>query len=190
MVASAMPMFGPEASVTQQTVKRRSPEFEHEAVRTMRLLRVFIYVVFGVFAVMGALLLLGVVASFAVGGGRVVAAPGSDQHAALKAGSTLHASTEAGLVGDVRILSVERSATAITLTARVKGMDAAAALPNAWQVYLWGDTRAPMRAQQLSSGKDGVVVRATVAIPPGSAAEFVQFNPDSSHGDLYFDVPR
>jgi hypothetical protein len=34
------------------------------------------------------------------------------------------------------------------------------------------------------------VVRASAEIPPGSSAEFVQFNPDGSHGDLYFDVPK
>jgi len=182
--------------VTQQTAKRRiqrperhSPEFERDAMRTMRLFRFLMYGVFGILALMGVLLVFGVVASFAFGGHAGVSA-GSDQHADLKAGAALHASTEAGLSGDVKILSVQQDATSIAITASVKGMGDTAALPNTWQVYLWGDTRAPMTTQQVSSNKDSVVVRASVEIPPGSAAEFVQFNPDSSHGDLYFDVPK
>lgn len=182
--------------MTQQTAKRRlrrpeshSPEFEREAVRTMRLFRVLMYIVFGVLALVCVLLVVGVVASFAFGGHSVVSA-GADQHADLKAGAALHASTEAGVTGDVQILSVQRDASTMTITAKVKGMAGAATLPNSWQVYLWGDTRAPMSAQQVSANSDGVVVRASAEIPPGSSAEFVQFNPDGSHGDLYFDVPK
>ncbi|MGH2633202.1 MAG: hypothetical protein ACRDG3_07315 [Tepidiformaceae bacterium] len=155
----------------------------------MRLFRVLTYCVFGVLAAVGVLLVVGVAASFAFGG-HLSASAGSDQHADLKAGAALHASTEAGTSGDVTILSVQQDAASISVTAKVKGMDGAATLPNTWQVYLWGDTRAPMTAQQLSSSKDGTVIRASAEIPPGSAAEFVQFNPDASHGDLYFDVPK
>ena len=136
--------------MTQQTAKRRlrrpeshSPEFEREAVRTMRLFRVLMYIVFGVLALVCVLLVVGVVASFAFGGHSVVSA-GADQHADLKAGAALHASTEAGVTGDVQILSVQRDASTMTITAKVKGMAGAATLPNSWQVYLWGDTRAPM----------------------------------------------
>lgn len=194
MLCSVRPTFGPEAVVTQRTAKRRlhrpeddSLEFERDAVRTMRLVRILIYCIFGILAVVGVLLVLGVAAGVAFGG-HAASGVGSDQHADLKAGEALHASTEAGTTGDVTILNVEQDATSLTVTAKVQGM--AGTPPGAWQVYLWGDTRAPMTAQQISSDKGGEVVRASVELPPGSAAEFVQFNPDSSHGDLYFDVPR
>jgi hypothetical protein len=155
----------------------------------MRLFRVLMYGVFGILAATCVLLVIGVVASFAFGGHSAVSA-GADQHAELKAGAALHASTEAGVTGDVQIVSVQRDASTMTITAKVKGMAGAATLPNSWQVYLWGDTRAPMAAQQVSANADGVVVRASAEIPADSAPEFVQFSPDGSHGDLYFDVTK
>ena len=168
----------------------RSPEYEQEVVRTLRLVRGLIYGAMAVVGVFALLAMLGLVVNLvAVGGSGTTSTAGQDLHAPLRAGTNLGNTTEAGLHTGATILTAERAGEGLTVTARVTGMDATAALPETWKLYFTDNTQQPMQVEVLGTTKEGVTIRATLEIPAGKLLQFLHVDPDASHGDMYFDIP-
>lgn len=166
----------------------RSPEYEKEVVRTLRLVRGLIYAgmaIVGAFALLGV---LGFVVNVSRGGTRMTTSGGGDVHAPLRAGISLANTTGAGLSSRVALLTVERGAT-LTVTARAQGMDSTATLPETWKLYFTDNTQQPMQVERLSTAGDGVTIRASLEVPPGKTVQFLHVDPDASYGDMYFDIP-
>jgi hypothetical protein len=170
----------------------RTPEYEQEVVRTLRLVRGLIYAVMGIAAAFALFAVLAFVLSVTVssssGGSPNVRHAGIDMHAPLKAESTLGNTTESGLFAEVTIQAVRRDSR-LTVTASVRGMNATAALPETWKLYLTDNTQQPMQVEVLETTRDGVTIRASLEIPAGKTPQFLHVDPDASHGDLYFDIP-
>lgn len=176
-------------------MSNRSPEYEQEVVRTLRLVRGLIYAAMAVVGVFALLALLGLVVNLVVFGSSSSSGPivrltnGQDVHAPLRTGSVLRNTTLAGLQTEVTILTVYRDGEALTVTARARGMDAAAAAPETWKLYFTDNTQQPMQVEVLQTAQDGVTIRASLEIPAGKALQFLHVDPDPSPGDLYFDIP-
>ena len=172
----------------------RSPEYEEEVVRTLRLVRGLIY---GAMAVVGGfllLLLLGVVLSLSIGSRSSGSSGpaeriGQDVHATFQPGASLSNRSGSGQLSKVTILTAERAGEGLTVTARVTGMDATAALPETWKVYFTDNTQQTMQTEVLGTTKDGTTIRATLEVPAGKSLQFLHVDPDASHGDMYFDIP-
>ena len=167
----------------------RSPEYEQEVMRTLRLVRGLIHAVMGIVAAFAIIAVLGLVLGLTVRGGSNGSQRGADMHAPLRAGTTLGNTTEAGLFAKVTILTVERVGERLTVTSRVRGMDANAALPETWKLYFTDNTQQSMQVDVLGTARDGVTIRASLEIPAGKSPQFLHVDPDASHGDMYFDVP-
>ena len=172
-------------------MSNRSPEYEEEVVRTLRLVRGLIYAAMAVVGVFVLLALLGLVVNLvAVGSSSERSPAGQNVHAPLRTGSTLRNTTGAGLQTEVTILTAQRDGETLTVTARARGLDATtAALPETWKLYFTDNTRQPMQVEVRQTAQDGVTIRASLEIPVGKALQFLHVDPDPSPGDMYFDIP-
>jgi hypothetical protein len=167
----------------------RTPEYEQEVVRTLRLVRGIIYTVMALVGAFALFAVLAFVLSVTVSGSSGDSSGGgTDAHAPLRAGTKLGNSTAAGLFAEVTIRTVQRDSR-LTVTANVRGMNATAALPETWKLYLTDNTQQPMQVEVLETTRDGVTIRASLDIPAGKTPQFLHVDPDTSHGDLYFDIP-
>jgi hypothetical protein len=165
-----------------------TPEAEREIIDTARLIRRVIY---GVLILLGAGLLLSVVVGLASAfGGGTIQGRGTDIHAPLKAGATASLTTEAGAQAKVRILAVTEDATSIRILVRTTGLDPQAASPETWRMYLANNTRDPVLVEQQleTATQDPEFWLTWRRSSPSPEPLYLHFNPDSSRGDIYFDI--
>lgn len=161
-----------------------SPEYEREVVRTLRLVRVALTLLLGAIAVMAVLGVIGMVFSLAFGGSSS-SASGTDVHAPLAPGSAVTATTEDGRSVEARILELTWAQGPQVLV-RVKGGEPVSSELTRWYLYLDDNTRLAMTGTARADGTVFYTLDGT--IPAGKSVRFVHFNPDDSHGDVYFDV--
>ena len=161
-----------------------SPELEREVRRTLRLGRWVIYAGLVLVGVMIVLSVLGLV--FAVSGGDSTSgSDGSDVHTPLRQGATLGVTTEAGRYVTATIKELTW-AQGPQIVVAIKGGEPLSTELDRWTLYLDDNTQLAMRGEAVGSGEYRFALDGT--IPGGKAVRFVHFNPDDSHGDLYFDA--
>ncbi len=161
-------------------------EFEREMLETARLVR---HVIYGVGIVIGAIVLFGIavaVLGWTVGGSS--SSGGMDIHGALGENTAVETRTEAGK--NVRATVTNLSwAQGPVLTVRIQGGEPESLAADAWTFVLTDGQVLGLRRleeQQPQTYRfwlDG-------SLPAGGEVRFVHFNPDSSHGDIYFDVKK
>ncbi len=166
-----------------------SDEFEREVIDAVRELRGTvraIKILIGIGAALALLVLVAGLVNVFVGGGDSGGIPGNDVHAALEKGTSASVRTEAGLDVTVTITSVTVSDQRVQVGTKVRGTDG-----GNWYLYLASNQRVPMQGSDSAGYTDGWKVQGYDGeIPAGERVRFVQFGPDDSRGDLYFDVNR
>ena len=170
-------------------MSEHSDEFEREVLDAVRELRGTVRAVKIVIGVVVALALLvavaGLVNIFVIGGDSGTSSnPGNDVHAALEKGSSASVTTQAGLTATANITDVTISGQHVQVGTKVRGADG-----GTWYLYLATNQRIVMQGSDNIGSTGGWTVHAFDGeIPEGDRLQFVQFSPDDSHGDLYFDV--
>lgn len=165
-----------------------SPEYEREVISTLRLVRLVIQLGLLLIGLMLVAGILGFAVSFATVRGASsgqVHSVGQDLHAPLRAGSSINLTTEAGLKASAAITNVTWAQGPV-VTARITSAAGAAVRLDNWLLYLDDNTRLQMTGQSLGNNEYRFALDGT--IPAGKSVRFVHFNPDESHGDIYFDV--
>lgn len=170
-------------------MSEHSEEFEREVLDAVRELRGTVRAVKIVIGVAVALVLMMIVAGLvnvfvsAVDGG-TSSSPGNDVHTAFKEGASLSVTTEAGLKATAKITGFNVSGQQVHIETDVRGTKA-----GTWYLYLTSNQRVTMQGSDAIEVTDVGIVRGFDGeIPAGERLQFVQFSPDDSHGDLYFDV--
>lgn len=167
-------------------------EFEREMLQTARLVR---RVIDGVGVAVG----LGLLVAIVVGGIASLtgdsSSRGSDVHAPLRTGSVAQATTESGTAVRVTITNLtwsqqgEGEPKAPVLTVSIKGGEPESLAADAWTLVL---ADASVLASRRLEEQQPQTYRFWLegSLPTDSEVRFVHFNPDSSHGDIYFDVAK
>jgi len=159
-------------------------EFEREMLETARLVR---HVIYGVGIAIGAFIVLMIVV--AVLGMTVTGSSsggGADIHAVLRDKSVAETRTESGKTVRATVTNLAWAQGPV-LTVRIQGGEPESLAADAWTFVLTDGTVLALRRleeQQPQTYRfwlDG-------SLPGGGEVRFVHFNPDSSHGDIYFDV--
>lgn len=161
-----------------------STEYQHEVQKTLRLVRWSIY---GALALAGLVLFVGI-AGFVMattGGGHLSSGAGTDIHAQLRTGKVGQVTTESGQNVTATIDEVKLG-TSPAVVVTINGGEPINTALDRWTLYLNDDTQLPMTGKTL--GGDRYSFTAAGELPSGKSARFVHYNPDESHGDLYFDV--
>jgi hypothetical protein len=159
----------------------RSPRYEedgaHEPVHGLFVGFVMVVAAIGLIAMAIAL------RGFAVNSSARVD-PGSDVHAPLRPAAKIDLTTEAGRQFVITVYSVEGGLTDPTVT--VRGGDARARDEGAWTLLLDDGSQVGMTAVP-GERPDETQLRLSQPLPEGRGARFLHFDPDNSHGDMYFD---
>ena len=161
-----------------------SPELEREVRQTLRLVRWIIYAGIGLAALFLVTGIGGLVFAFA-GGGSSSGGDGSDVHTPLRQGATLEITTEAGHQVNATIRQLTWAQGPQVVVA-IKGGEPVSTALDRWTLYLSDDTQLAMTGQAVGGGEYRFALDGT--IPGGRSVRFVHFNPDDSHGDMYFDA--
>lgn len=110
---------------------------------------------------------------------------GTDVHAPLTPGAAAETVTEAGQ--QVRATITEFTwKQGPVFTARIKGGEPRSLEPDAWTFVLGDGTVLALAAE--AAGPQMYRFWLEGSLPGGSSVRFIHFNPDDSHGDIYFDV--
>jgi hypothetical protein len=162
-------------------------EYEHEATRTLRLVRRTIYLALAV-AVMCLLVLVAAYVVSSTGGGTLTSSSGSDAHAPFEAGATAHVTTESGMAVSVTILKASMGSSPVILASST-GAEPISAAAGRWALYFDDNTQVPLIATAVDGGRYSLSLEAPIAA--GKTVRFVHYDPDDSQGDIYFDLqPR
>lgn len=164
-----------------------SPEYEREVISTLRLVRLVIQLALlgiGIMLVLGILMAVGGLV-FARSTSGVIHSAGQDMHAPLRNGSSISNTTEVGLRVSATIKDVSWAQGPV-VTAKIASANGATVRLDNWYLYLDDNTRLQMTGQALANGDYRFALDGS--IPGGKNVRFVHFNPDDSHGDIYFDV--
>jgi hypothetical protein len=161
------------------------PEYEREVIRTLRLVRIAVTLLLGAVAIMAILGVLGIVFGLAFGGNDGSDGRGTDVHARLTAGSAVTNTTEDGRKIEARILELTWAQGPQVLV-RIEGGEPVSTELTRWYLYLDDNTRLAMTGSTRGDGTYFFALDGT--IPAGKSVQFVHFNPDDSHGDIYFDA--
>lgn len=156
-----------------------SPEYEREVLSTLRFFRG---------ALTTALVFIGLIVLVSILGALLSrqrnesAGAAQDIHAPLTIGAVAETDTESGrkVAAVIEGLTWEQGPV---LDVKVEGV---AVAPGAWTFVLEDGTVLELDATRNADGT--VHLRFPGSLPAGSKVRFVHFNPDASHGDLYFDV--
>ncbi|MBI5949372.1 MAG: hypothetical protein HY875_14635 [Chloroflexi bacterium] len=158
---------------------QHSPGFEPEALSTAHFLRgAFITA----FVIIGLIVLVSVLGVIVSRQRNENAGAGQDVHAPLAAGTVAEADTESGRKIAVVIQSLAWEAGPV-LDVKVEGV---AVEPGAWTFVLQDGTVLQAEATRNTDGT--VHLRLPASAPATSTVRSIHFNPDSSRGDVYFDV--
>ena len=162
-------------------------EFEREVLADLRFLK---RVVYGLATAVGVAVLasvvlgvIGLVASF--GGGSGAAGAGMDVHAPFTPGVTIETKTESGRTVRATITEFTWGQGPV-FTARITGGEPRSLAADAWTFVLQDGT--VLALDRLDAGPQTYVFALRGSLPGGSSVRFIHFNPDDSHGDIYFDV--
>lgn len=161
----------------------QSPELEREVRRTLRLVRWVIYAGMGLVALLLVMGIAGLVFAFA--GGSSSGSDGSDVHAPLRQGATLNVTTEDGRKVTATISEL-MWAQGPQIVVSIRGGEPVSTELDRWTLYLDDNTQLAMRGEDVGAGEYRFALDGTV--PGGKSVRFVHFNPDDSHGDMYFDA--
>jgi hypothetical protein len=161
-----------------------SPEYEREVIRTLRLVRIAVTLLLGAVALVAVLGVLGILFSLAFGGDSSNGG-GADVHGRLTAGGVVTVTTADGRKVEARILELAWAQGPQVLV-RVKGGEPVSTQLDRWYLYLDDNTRLAMDGTARGNGTFFFALAGT--IPAGKSVRFVHFNPDDSHGDIYFDA--
>jgi len=170
-------------------MSEHSEEFEREVLDAVRELRGTVRAVKIAIGVVVLLVLLAFVAGLVnvlVSGGDsgTDGGGGGDVHAPLKDGASLSFTTEAGLKVTARITSYTVTGQRVHIDTDVRGTPG-----GTWYLYLASNQRVAMQDSDVIQTTEDRTQRGYDAeIPAGDRLQFVQFSPDDSHGDAYFDV--
>lgn len=166
-------------------MSEHSEEFEREVLDAVREIR---GTVRAVKIVIGVFVLLAVVAALAgavnVFGGDSGGSSGGDVHGRLTQSATVGTRTGAGQNVSATITSMTWGQGPV-LEVRVDGAEPAKLPAEPWTFVL---ENGQVLALTTQGTLDKLSVRLEGSLPDGSKVRFVHFNPDDSHGDLYFDV--
>jgi len=168
-------------------MSEHSEEFEREVLDALRELR---GTVRAVKIAIGVFVLFAVVVALAgainVFGGDSGGSSGGDVHGRLTQSATVGTRTEAGQDISATILSMTWVQGPV-LEVRVDGADPSKLPAEPWTFVLDGGQVLALTTQGTL---DRLSVRLDGSLPSGSKVRFVRFNPDDSHGDLFFDVQQ
>ncbi len=171
-------------------MSEHSDEFErevleslHEIRGTIRSIKLVFALLIGIPALLALIAIAGIVINRGFSSDNATGS-GVDLHAPLRQGATLGGRTEAGQQVSVTILSLTWAQGPV-LQVRLTGLKGDKLPATPWTFVL---TNNEVLALTSEGSLDRLTVRFDGSLPAGSQVRFVHFNPDESHGDLYFDV--
>jgi hypothetical protein len=136
----------------------------------------------GALIAVGLLLLLWI--GYALLGARHRTPTGGDVHAPLVQGSSIHMTTDAGVNVTATVKGVTWGPSTKSVVVEITGSEPAATA--SWTLSLEDNTQLAMSNEDL--GNNLYSFTFSHALPAGRSIQSVHYNPDDSHGDIYFDV--
>lgn len=161
-------------------------EFERRVLEDIRFLR---RTVLGLSIVFGLILLgvvgLGLAGVVVQGSDGEDESRGNDVHAAFTPGTTAETLTEAGKRVRATITEFTWKQGPVFI-ARIKGGEPRSLEADAWTFVLHNGTVLALSREQVGDNTYRFWLEGS--LPGGASVRFIHFDPDDSHGDIYFDV--